>query len=79
MIEIPKPFRAMSLTISLADHAGNGDNWLELAFVDEGAGYFVEMKSVSMDDRTAFRMDADELVRIAAWAAEICKALDAKP
>lgn len=72
----PEPFRVLSMTVALQDPVGNGDRWLEVAFVDEGGGYFVEIKTCSIDDKGAFRMDSAELSRLAEWASNNCKALD---
>lgn len=51
-----------------------GDQWMKVEFVDEGGGYFCELKTEK--GQAPLRIDADELLALATWCKDVCVEMD---
>lgn len=75
-MKAPEPFRVSGLRVTLQDKRDDSDTWLEVHFLTEGGGFFLELKTQSIDDKRGFAIDPLELVALAEWAKGIAEKLD---
>jgi len=76
-MEIPKfpemeDFTAeSSIVTTLMNRNGMSDGSIEIKFIDEGGGYFLEIET-----DIPLRLDATQLLSIGEWACKVVSALD---
>ncbi len=66
----------LSVRLDLADGNDTPEGYLEVKFVDEGAGYFMEISQEIQGH--PIRLDPKQLLELGEWAAKVCDELDAE-